>query len=154
MWWGLRTKSLQFIKSEKYRHTYTVNKTRIRTPHKLWQWMAFVGQTTKQLFNTILIGCQTQSEFWCHTLQTCISISASTWQSYLLWTRFYAILHFQAVLVYLVNDSFHVDVCCWVTDYQLFTDEFAVFAALYHFYRWRHGSRGLREIYLALARFI
>ena len=52
------------------------------------------------------------------------------WQSYPLWTVFCAILRFQEVLEFLLNNNFHVCVCYWITDCQWLT---VIFVALYHF---------------------
>jgi len=83
-------------------------------------------------------------------LIVCCSVymSASTWQSYSLSTRFYAILHFLEVLVFLMNDGFHVDVCCWVTDYQLLNVVSIAFTALYRLnHLWLHSSKYLILFY-------
>jgi len=64
-------------------------------------------ESTHSVIYYLMLKCPVVNGFAAY-----ISISASTWQSYSLWMRFRAILHFVKVLVFLMNDSFHVDVCC------------------------------------------
>jgi len=65
--------------------------------------------------------------------------------------RFCAILHFQEVLVFIMN-NFHVVVCYWVTDCQLLSFIFITFTALYHFYSAADAcilistSRGIKNV--------
>ena len=80
-------------------------------------------QSTHSIFYYLLLKCPIVK--WFCGLHIHFSVHLST--------RFCAILHFQEVLVFLMNDSFHVGVCCWETDYQLLTVVITESAALYHF---------------------